>query len=221
MSLFEESKKQKNPFGEKTLPKTKENETPFINQTSILLRVINAVLEEQKLSSAQASDSEGFRTRLGDTSWPLHNLQGNVTEPSWANMVNAAIAGMFKTVRNSQPNGDWKVLDFESKIDHDSDQIERLYLVVKLVDIDNEDDLQSRNGAPVAATVNVQNNPIPAEVLEALVNRPSDEKIPSSLTAVIEQLAQIVLADKTKESKVEADPIVSQDPDPEPVVFSD
>ena len=218
MSLFEESKKQKNPFNERLKDQKDSDAIPQINQTSSFMRILNTVFEEQVLAESQSKNCDGFRTRLCDSSWPLHNLQGNVTEPTWANMINATIVGMEKTINNSQPNGDWKILQYETKIDHDSSGVERLFLVVKFVDTDNNDDLQYSNGAPVSTTVNVQNSPIPPELIEALTNRPSDD---SRLTGLIEQLVEAI-SDKTTESNpTKQDPVVSNDPSPEPVVFSD
>tara|TARA_R110002020_G_scaffold381224_1_gene592229 strand:- start:160 stop:822 length:663 start_codon:yes stop_codon:yes gene_type:complete len=220
MSLFDESKKERNPFGERTKESSKSEAVPQINQTSLFLRVLSSVFDEQALLIDQSKNCDGFRTRLCDSSWPLHNLQGNVTEPTWANMINATISGMKKTISNSQPNGDWKILDYETKIDHDSSAIERLFLVVKFVDIENNNDLQYSNGAPVGATVNVQNSPIPPELIEALTNRPNDD---SRLAGLLEQLVEAI-SEKTTESKPsKQDPVVSKDldPDPEPVVFSD
>jgi hypothetical protein len=217
MSLFEEAKQARNPFGERARPQSKENDIPMINQTSLLLRVMNEVFDEQILNEDQASNCKGFRTRLADSSWPLHNIQGKVTEPTWANMINACIAGMAKTIRNSQPNGDWKILNYETKIDHDSDKIERIYLVVKFVDADNNDDLQYRNGAPVTTTVNVQTNPIPQELVDALTNRQTDD---SRLSGLIEQLVTAIAAKTTTSANVVTDAVTGE-PEPEPVVFND
>ena len=164
------------------------------------------------MTPEHTDNCEGFRTRLADSSWPLHNLQGKVTEPTWGNMVNATIAGMAKTIRNSQPNGDWKVLEFDTKIDHDTANIERLYVVVKFVDVDNNVELEYRNGAPVTTTVNVQTNPIPTELVEALTNRQTDD---SRLAGLIEQLVGAI-AEKTTTSTT-----ITTDPEPEPVVFND
>jgi len=219
MSLFEEAKQAKNPFGERKKPKTTGNENPTINQTSLLLRVLNDVFSEQQLTDLQASNCDGYRTRLADASWPLHNLQGNVTEPTWANMINASIGGMTKTIRNSQPNGDWKILNFETKIEHDADKIERLFLAVKFVDTDNNSDLQYQNGVPVTTTVNVQNSPIPQELVEALTNRTTDD---SRLSGLIEQLVTALTDKATTSTTVQTDPKGSSiDPEPEPVVFND
>jgi len=217
MSLFEEAKKAKNPFGERAKAQSKDNENPMINQTSLLLRVLNEVFDEQKLSEDNAANCEGYRTRLGDTSWPLHNLQGKVTEPTWANMLNATIAGMAKTIRNSQPNGEWKMLNYETKIDHDADKIERIYLVIKFVDVDNSEDLSYRNGVPVTTTVNVQTNPVPQEVLDALTNRQTDD---SRLAGMIEQLVT-ALVDKSNTTATVQTDAVTGEPEPEPVVFND
>ena len=102
MSLFEESKQQKNPFGEKVKEQEKPGSVPQINQTSSFLRILNTVFDEQILSENDSKNCDGFRTRLCDSSWPLHNLQGNVTEPTWANMINATIAGMKKFFNTKQ-----------------------------------------------------------------------------------------------------------------------
>jgi len=219
MSLFEEAKQAKNPFGERARPKQKSDDIPMINQTSLLLRVVNDVFSEQQLSPAQSANCEGYRTRLADSSWPLHNLQGNVTEPTWANMLNATIAGMDKTIRNSQPNGSWKIIEYESKIDHDSDKVERLFIVVKFVDVDNNQDLEYRNGAPVSTTVNVQTSPIPQEVVDALTNRQTDD---SHLAGMIEKLVEAIASKTTTSATVTAEPsAASGEPEPEPVVFND
>ena len=218
MSLFEESKQQKNPFGEKKKEHEKSDSIPQINQTSSFLRVLNTVFDEQMLSENESKNCDGFRTRLCDSSWPLHNLQGNVTEPTWANMINATIAGMKKTISNSQPNGDWKIIQYETKIDHDSSAVERLFLVVKFVDVDNNNDLQYTNGAPVATTVNVQNSPIPPELIEALTNKPTDD---SRLTGLLEQLVEAIADKKTPANNTKSEPVISKDPEPEPVVFND
>jgi hypothetical protein len=219
MSLFEEAEKAKNPFGErKSIPKN-ENKNNFINQTTVLLRVLNEVFAEQELSKKKAKECSDFRTRIADTSWPLHNLQGNVSEPTWANMVNASIAGMNKTIRNSQPNGEWRILNYETKIDHDAEKVERLYLVVKFVDVDNESDLMYQNGVPVSTTVNVQTNALPQELIDALTNRPSDD---SKLAGMIEQLVSALVDKTTTTSTIEPEPIAQKaDSEPEPVVFND
>jgi hypothetical protein len=124
---------------------------------------------------------------------------------------------MAKTIRNSQPNSDWKILNYETKIDHDSDKIERIYLVVKFVDADNNDDLQYRNGAPVTTTVNVQTNPIPQELIDALTNRQTDD---SRLSGLIEQLVTAIAAKTTTSANVVTDAVTGE-PEPEPVVFND
>tara|TARA_B100001094_G_C18124023_1_gene768477 strand:- start:146 stop:802 length:657 start_codon:yes stop_codon:yes gene_type:complete len=218
MSLFEESKQAKNPFGERARPSSDDDKSPMINQTSVLLRVVNEVIGEQQLPKSKSSSFSDYRTRLADTSWPLHNLQGNLTEPTWANMINATIAGMIKTIRNSQPNGEWMVMDFETKIDHDSSKIERLFIVVKFVDADNNEDLQYRNGAPVQTTVNVQTNPIPQEVIDALTSRKTDD---SHLAGMIESLVNALVEKSSASATIATESVASKEPDPEPVVFND
>ena len=185
MSLFEEVERAKNPFSTSRPPDESNKKVSFINQTSSLLSVLNEFISSEKIPSKKAKDCADFRSKLGDCCWPLHNLQGKVTEKSWRSIVQNATKGMLKTIRNSQPNGEWMLMDHEVKIDFSSDGIERLFLAVKFVDIDNTEELVYRNGAPVTTTVNVNTSPIAPEVIEALTSRSTDD---SDLKDMIKQL---------------------------------
>lgn len=167
MSLFEEAAKERDPFGLTGETASKNDTISYINQTAALLNILNAELSSKKISGKSATKFKGHRTRYGDCSWCLHQLQGAVTEAVWQSNVAASIKGMLKTIRNSQPNGDWKVLEYDVKIENDAANVERIFLVVKFVDAENADDLHYANGVP-STIINVKNNPVSAELIEAL-----------------------------------------------------
>jgi len=222
MSLFEEAEKTKNPFGSRNKADTTNQKVAYINQTSILLRIMNEVCSEQKVSSSKMKDYSSHRTRIGDCSWSLHNLQGNVTEPTWANVVNAALGGFLKTIKNSQPNGEWKLCDFETKIKTDEDNIEKLFFVAKFVDMENQSDLTYRNGMPVTTTVNVNASPVSAELIEALSAKKTDD---SDLKNLIKQLAEVLTSQASQkvsqEVTVNPDDLEPASSEAAPVVFDD
>ena len=219
MSLFDEAEKARNPFLGKPESQDFGNKKVFINQTSSLLNILNEVLTSQKISSKKAKACKGFRTRLGDCSWCLHQLQGKVTAEGWNNIVSNSILGMLKTIKNSQPNGEWAVIDYDVKIDYDASKIERIYFVVKFVDLDNQDDLVYRNGAPVTTTVNVQTNPIPDELVSALTSKKTDD---GELKDLIKQLVVAMSSNvvEQKEAPVPAK-VAATKSEPAPVVFED
>tara|TARA_R110000744_G_scaffold343840_2_gene449070 strand:+ start:7325 stop:7984 length:660 start_codon:yes stop_codon:yes gene_type:complete len=219
MSLFEEVERAKNPFSTSRSPDESKKKVSFINQTSSLLSVLNELMSSERVPVKKAKDCEGFRSKLGDCCWPLHNLQGKVTEESWRSIVKNSITGMLKTIRNSQPNGEWMLMDYEVKIDFSSDGIERLFLAVKFVDIDNTEELLYRNGVPVTTTVNVNTSPIAPEVIEALTNRSTDD---SDLKDMIMQLVVALGSQHTsKDITVNPDHLEPYSVEAEPVSFDD
>lgn len=214
MSLFEEAERAKNPFGQLGETASKTQSIAFINQTSTLLNILNAELTSRKISTKAASKFKSNRSRIGDCSWCLHHLQGAVSEDIWRFNVNASIAGMLKTIENSQPNGDWQLMDYEVKIDHDKSSVERIYLVAKFVDADNAEDLQYTNGVP-STTINVKSNPIPAELIEALSKKgDGDDELKLLLKQLVASMAQAQMSSSTEET-------ISFDEQPAPLSFED
>tara|TARA_R100000458_G_C8231623_1_gene213155 strand:+ start:257 stop:916 length:660 start_codon:yes stop_codon:yes gene_type:complete len=219
MSLFDEAEKARNPFGTRMETASKTTKVSYINQTSVFLRVLAEVVESRKLPAAKAKEVESYRTRLGDCHWGLHLLQGKVSEDGWPRIVSSAIDGMLKTIKNSQPNGTWEIIDHDVKIEKNEHNIEQLFFVVKFVDIENAPELAYQNGVPVTTTVNVTNSPIPEEVIEALSSKNTDD---SELKDMIRQLVGALAANATSQVAVQAEPPKPVEAaEPEPVVFSD
>tara|TARA_R100000231_G_C5293741_1_gene155412 strand:+ start:205 stop:864 length:660 start_codon:yes stop_codon:yes gene_type:complete len=219
MSLFEEAAKAKNPFGMQQETANRGKKVAYINQTSVLTRLLDESVSAKLLPKDRAEQCRNFRTRIGDCHWGLHLLQGKVTEQGWINIIDASIRGMAKTIKNSQPNGDWEIIDYDVKIEMDDQNIEHLFFVVKFVDIENSPDLQYQNGVPVTTTVNVQNTPIPDELVDALTSRPTED---GELKDMIKQLVGALASNVTKSAEVKEDPnpVVSPS-EAKPVVFTD
>tara|TARA_R110000787_G_scaffold47264_4_gene114508 strand:+ start:2513 stop:3175 length:663 start_codon:yes stop_codon:yes gene_type:complete len=188
MSLFEEAAKERDPFGITGEKASKNDTISYLNQTSALLNILNAELSSKKISAKSATKFKGFRTRYGDCSWCLHQLQGAVTESVWQSNVEASIKGMLKTIQNSQPNGTWKVLEYDVKIENDKAGVERIFLVVKFIDAEDAADLQYANGMP-STVINVKSNPIPMELIEALSKKSGGD---DELNGLLKQLIGVL-----------------------------
>lgn len=218
MSLFEEAAKERDPFGITGEKASKNDTISYLNQTSALLNILNAELSSKKISAKSATKFKGFRTRYGDCSWCLHQLQGAVTEAIWQSNVEASIKGMLKTIQNSQPNGTWKVLEYDVKIENDKAGVERIFLVVKFVDAENADDLHYANGVP-STIINVKNNPVSAELIEALAKRGGgDDELKELLKALLQERNSLSVAEAPHEHKEEE---LTFNDEPAPLSFED
>ena len=219
MSLFDEAEKARNPFLGKKEDDGIGQQRVFINQTSSLLNILNEVATSHKIANKKAKSCKDFRTKLGDCSWCLHHLQGKVTAEGWHNIVKNSIVGMMKTINHSQPNGEWAVMDYDVKIDFDGAKVERIFFIVKFVDLDNQEELLYRNGVPVTTTVNVNTSPIPDELVSALTNKKTDD---GELKDLIKQLV-VAMSSNATEKQVASVPPQAPAPaaEPAPVVFED
>ena len=102
MSLFNARDKQlveRNPYLKLEKP---EEEGSSIIDPYALERVVRAVVDEKKTALIP-----GYRTRINDCRWRVQNLLNIVGEDHWRAMINATLAGMERTINNSQPNGTW------------------------------------------------------------------------------------------------------------------
>lgn len=174
---------------------------------SVLVRVLNQVTDANQAPKAARKKWSANRTRLGDCSWVLENILGNVTEPIWANIVGKSLEGMLKTIKNSQPNGDWRISEYEADIKRDADGNERLMFAVLWVDSINEPDLKYNNGQP-QVNVEVKTPQIPDEVLKAIANRGNtdgDGDLKDLLKGLISVMAKNAGSDKKSEKPKSAE----------------
>jgi len=188
MGLIDQAQERKNPFEKRVATKTGD-ESSKILQASALISVANKVLDLNSLPAKSKKRFSDCRTRLGDASWLLHQLLGNVDEAIWSNMVGCAIEGQEKTIQHSQPNGTWKVVDYEVDIRRDKANNERLYLVAKWIDVDNQQDLHYQNGAP-SVNLNISAPELPKELIAALSTKGgNDEELKGLLKELIGAMA--------------------------------
>ena len=190
-SQLEEEQRSKRPTTAK-----KENlgaeKQDMIHQASELLSLVRQVLDLNQIDAKSRKLWKDNRARLKDAKWQLHNSLGNVSEEIYTNQVGMCLEGMAKNIRQSQPNGDWRVSEYEVDIKKDPGGDECVMLVVKWVDASNMEDLQYSNGVP-AMNINIKNGGLSKEAIEAITSKSdssSDEELKSLLKSLIGVMAQ-------------------------------
>ena len=188
MGLIDQAQERKSPFESRSV-QAADDGTSKIMQSNVLLEVANQVLSLNSLPAKAKKRCACFRTKLGDSSWRLTELLGQVDKSIWSNMVGRTIEGHEKTIIHSQPNGTWKICNYEVDIRRDKANDERLFLATQWVDIDDQPELQYQNGAP-AVNVNIKSPELPKEVLAALGNKGgNDEELKGLLKDLIGAMA--------------------------------
>tara|TARA_A100001515_G_C4576068_1_gene211396 strand:+ start:478 stop:1185 length:708 start_codon:yes stop_codon:yes gene_type:complete len=185
MSLLEQAQKKRNVFAKEIEAPTGSGKTEWINQTPDLIRILNQVLELQVIPAKTKKQWAKNRTRIGDCRWELPNTQGKVSEHIWANMVGKSLEGMLKTIQHSQPNGDWKISDYEVDVRRDDSSVECIMLAVQFIDAENQPDLMYRNGVPETMNINVNTGGLSDDVVKVLKSKSTDD---SELKDLLKQL---------------------------------
>ena len=164
-----------------------------ILQPSELMRILNEILEVKCANKKTAKAWSAYRHRIQDVGWPLEELLGTATPEIWNNICESAIAGMLKTIRHSQSNGDWQISEYETDIRRDSEGRERVTVAVKWTDSKNETDLSYQNGIPSSLNVNIKQAPLPDEVIKAITSRgenSNDDELKTLLKGLVSEMAQ-------------------------------
>jgi hypothetical protein len=178
----------------KTLsPQEQEVKEQPILHANELIEQMKDVLEGFKVSKGdrKAAVDGGYRTRAHWATYTLKHVQNYVSARIWNNMVVASLEGMHKTIVNAQPNGDWKIMEYEvdTKVDGDGEQ--QLCYGCQWVDMANQEDLFYRDGHP-AINVSVSSQ-LPPELVEALAAKGAstdDGELKTLLTRLIEVMLQ-------------------------------
>lgn len=200
MGLIDQAQERNNVFQSNT-PTATVKDNPKIMQASLLLSIANKVLDMNLLPTKAKKRCANNRTRLSDANWRLESLLGIIDEDNMVTMIGRCLEGQEKTILHSQPNGTWKVVDYEADIRRDPKGEERLFLAVKWVDIDNKAELQYQNGAP-SVNVNITSPELPKELLAALSKKGgNDNELKGLLKDLIGAMA------KQNQSTVNPDPI--------------
>lgn len=194
-SLLQQVESKRNIFNAgKGGEETDNSAEKRLNQTQDLLRILNQIMTLQLISKKSKTQWAKHRTKLDDCKFELHNLQGNVTESGWANMVGCAIEGMMKTINHTQPNGVWKISDYEVAIKTDADNIECIRMAVQFIDADNQPDLMYRNGVPETMNVNVNTDGLSKDIMTALQSKSGGD---DELKGLLKQLIGVMASNAT------------------------
>lgn len=185
---------------------------PKMIQATDFMSIVREVYDSKAIDKKSKKDFKEFRTRLRKAEWPLEGVMGKVDKKAWNEICEDTIKYMVKNIRNSQPNGEWVLLDYEADIRMNPRNQEAIVIACKFVDADNNADLRYANGVPAMdVNVNVADNN--KELIEAL-NKKSDESDDTELKDLMKQFIQVMAADaiNKKATTVESAPAAKEDP---------
>lgn len=172
MGLFDdlENERKKNVLRPNTKTIDSEEKESLILQAGELVSILRKVIDLNMLDAKGKKQFKDCRSRLRDAKWQLHNALGTTTPSKYAYSIAKCLEGMEKNILQSQPNGEWKVLDYDVDIRKDNGGDECVMLVVKFVDVTDSEDLQYQNGQP-AMNINIRNGGLGKDVMEALKSK--------------------------------------------------
>jgi len=172
MGLFDdlENERKKNVLRPNTKTIDSEEKESIILQAGELVSILRKVIDLNMLDAKGKKQFKDCRSRLRDAKWQLHNALGTTTPSKYAYSIAKCLEGMEKNILQSQPNGEWKVLDYDVDIRKDNGGDECVMLVVKFVDVTDSEDLQYQNGQP-AMNINIRNGGLGKDVMEALKSK--------------------------------------------------
>ena len=217
MSLIDQAASERN------VHKMRLNETAgtgsapkMIIQPSELLSIMRAELDGSMLDKKTKKAWGSYRKKIKTARWGLAGTLGSVHGDLWKEQIDVTLRSMVKNIVNSQPNGEWKLFEYEVDIRTGIDNVEAIVLACEWVDSRNEQDLRYANGVPaVDVHVDVSNNN--KELIEALMNRQessSDEDLKLLMKQLISTMAgnAIEKSDNKAIEKVE-EPVEESDND--------
>lgn len=181
---------------------------PMIIQTTEFMSMIRGKLDETLIDKKTKKEWKGYRTRLKRAHWPLAGLTNKVDAEIWNNMCDAVLKAMVKNIRNSQPNGEWKLSEYEVDIRPDPNGDESIILACKWIDANNAQDLRYQNGVP-AVDVNINMADANKDLIEALNNK-KDASNDDELKDLMKQFIAAMVTGKTVENKVDPTPTTTK-----------
>tara|TARA_R100001082_G_scaffold40444_2_gene21398 strand:+ start:3273 stop:3947 length:675 start_codon:yes stop_codon:yes gene_type:complete len=140
-----------------------------IIQSSHLLSIMRSVFDDEMVDKKTKKEWSDYRKKLKTQRWTLAGTLNAVDEDLWNTMMHATLAAMVKNINNSQPNGEWKLYDYEVDIRSEYG-VESIVAACQWVDARNEKDLRYTNGVP-AVDVHVDVSNSNKELIEALTNK--------------------------------------------------
>lgn len=172
----------------------------MIIQSTELLSIMRSVFDDEMLDKKTKKEWSDYRKKLKTQRWTLAGTLNAVHEELWTSMMHATLAAMVKNINNSQPNGDWKLYDYEVDIRTGHDDVQAIILAAEWVDSRNEQDLRYANGVP-AVDVHVDVSNSNQELIEALMNKQgssNDEELKDMMKKFMEVMTNQAVS-STKE----------------------
>ena len=179
---------------------------PMIIQTTEFMSMIRGKLDETLIDKKTKKEWKGYRTRLKRAHWPLAGLTNKVDAGIWNSMCDAVLKSMVKHIRNSQPNGEWKLSEYEVDIRPDPNGDESIILACKWIDANNSQDLRYQNGVP-AVDVNINMADANKDLIKALNNKKdasNDDELKDLMKQFIAVMAGKAAKDTTESKPVKA-----------------
>ena len=110
---------------------------PMIIQSTQFMSVLRKVLDDRILDKKTQKEWKDYRNQIKKAHWPLAGLTNKVDSELWTNMCEAALTSMIKHIHNSQPNGEWKLGEYEVDIRPNPNGDESIILACKWIDANN------------------------------------------------------------------------------------
>lgn len=175
----------------------KKKGPPRLMQTAEFLSIIRSVFDENLIDKKTKKEWKGYRSRLKKSHWPLEGVMGKVDEMTWNNMCEGALKAMVKNIRHTQPNGEWRLGEYEVDIRPNLNGDESIVVACSWIDSLNKQDLRYQNGVP-AVDIHINTADGNKELIEALTkknNSSNDEELKDLMRQFITVMAGKALDD--------------------------
>ena len=202
MSLIDQAatKQSRNTMFSETAGK--RSAPKMIIQSTELLSIMRSVFDDEMLDKKTRKEWSDYRRKLKTQRWTLAGTLNAVHKELWTSVMHTTLAAMVKNINNSQPNGDWKLYDYEVDIRTGIDDVQAIVLAAEWVDARNEKDLRYANGVPsVDVHVDVSNNN--KELIEALTSKQNSSN-DSNLIDTLERFITVMTGKAISEAGEEA-----------------
>ncbi|MAH49049.1 hypothetical protein CMI37_24695 [Candidatus Pacearchaeota archaeon] len=178
---------------------------PKIIRTTEFMSLIRGVLDENLIDKKTRKEWKNYRTRLKKAHWPLEGLTNKIDAKLWKHMCSGVLKAMVKNIRNSQPNGEWRLGEYEIDIRPNPNGDESIILACKWIDANNAQDLRYHNGVP-AVDVNINMADANRELIEVLTKKKdssNDDELKDLMKQFISVMAGNAIEKKSIDQKAE------------------
>ena len=188
----------------------KKQGPPMLMKTTDFMSTLREIYDSSVVDKKSKKEFKDYRMRLRHTVWPLVGVMNKVDAKSWREMCEDTMKDMIKNIRNSQPNGEWKLFDYEVDIRPYHNGVESIILACEWVDVENKPDLRYSNGVPaVDVNINVADNN--KELIEALTKK-NDSSNDSELKDLMKQFIAVMAGKALDDNKTAQPEAVAEEP---------